>query len=125
MKEDSFTVLAGQALPDLISENFVNCFLGAIIHGCMATCCHCGSPLSEKAAKMFFRQRITSCIACGRKVHIWKNTPLAGAKISPKQIVLISSLSQRGLDTKQVAEVVGISPRTVEDWLSKLEGYRP
>jgi len=112
-------------LQNLIDEKKLKCWLLALFHGSRIACCHCGQPLSRLAAKSFMEYRITSCVSCKKKVSFFRKTILQGAKISPRQFVLIAAFLSVGAPPGNIAKALNLSISTVKEWIVKLSEPEP
>ncbi len=74
-----------------------------------------------RGARRFFLFRRVQCSECGRFFSAASGTWLAGAKLDPRQIMLLAALFSYGVEIQVIARVVEVSEVTVRYWVKKFQ----
>lgn len=95
-------------------------WLSAHLHPEGPSCPGCGQagPGGRGAERFSLFQRV-QCAECGRFFTAASGTWMSGAKISPRQVMLLAALVAFGTDMETIIRVVGVSEVTVRYWIKK------
>lgn len=86
-----------------------------------AKCVHCGSPITGKRSlATFWTGERTWCACCERKFSPRSGTPLENLHLSFAQFDFICLAMSLGARSKQIADIIGVSPETARSAIAKI-----
>lgn len=86
-----------------------------------AKCVHCGQAITGKRSlATFWSGDRTWCACCERKFSPRSGTPLENLHISFAQFDFICLAISFGAKSKQIADIIGVSPDTVKSTIAKI-----
>lgn len=91
------------------------------LHPAGPRCPHCKEPTPESKRHTWHGGRSIRCTGCGQYYNAFTSTPLAGAKISPSQLVLLAFLTDHRWKNREIARATGLSSQSVRVWRSRLK----
>jgi len=101
---ESISRLAAEALPLLIDEKRLRCWVLNVFCGLMAKCPLCGEMLDGKACRTFLQLKRTRCRHCESTIYATQNSPLFRSRLTPEQFVLLAALAPVERENKKLRQ---------------------
>ena len=96
--------LAAEALPLLIDEKKLRCWVLNVFCGLMAKCPLCGEMIEGKARRTFLQLKRTRCRHCESTIYATQNSPLFRSRLTPEQFVILAALAPVEHENKNIRQ---------------------
>lgn len=101
---DDISRLAAEALPLLIDEKRLRCWVLNVFCGLMAKCPNCGKMLDGKARRTFLQLKRTRCRHCEQMIYATQNSPLFRSRLTPEQFVILAAIAPAEHDNTKIRQ---------------------
>ena len=113
---------------EVLDEDTCRRLILETLHPSGAHCPGCGKPIrDETTLKNFWACDRATCKECGRWFTAVTSTFMQSARLNFKEIVLLALLAEfleSGIDIRDIANRVGVSPETVRHWIRRFDIYK-
>ena len=104
LKNEEISKLAAEALPLLIDEKRLRCWVLNVFCGLIARCPLCGEMLDGKARRTFLQLKRTRCRHCQRTIYATQNSPLFRSRLTPEQFVILAALAPAERENQKIRQ---------------------
>jgi len=103
----------------LLDQDACRDYLIAMVHPAGPACPACGYAPKGRAAATWRRGGRVKCYSCDKFYTAWTGTIFSGARLDPRQLVLLFFMSEVCTTTDPIMAALGVSRETVWAWVQK------
>lgn len=109
--------------PNFLDEARCREWIISRMHSTGYRCPYCGADVPVMAYGRYVKALRIRCTDCRRQFTAFTGTWMSGAKMDPREVVLVAIMIRLGRGASFIARLTGRSVTTISDWSRRLRIY--